>query len=157
MRIQSHLLFGWMSNTLTSCCDCELWLFIGFRANQTDLNGLRMPKILLSNREGRRREGCEKGRGIGALQDCVCMCVRVGDRGAPCLFHWLAPVTTYQQHTKPPEDNRVSFTRSIFFTALILPLTVIVDRFTPPLFPSFHFLLPFLFVSLLHIQIHVSF
>lgn len=39
----------------------------------------------------------------------VCVCVRrVGDRGAPCLFQWLAPVTTHQQHTKPPEDVSVA-------------------------------------------------
>lgn len=60
----------------------------------------------------------------------VCVCVRVGYRGAPCLFHWLAPVTTYQQHAKPPEDAFLTLTRSIFLIALILSLALIFDCFT---------------------------
>lgn len=97
------------------------------KSNQTGPNQPSMRETLLSNRE---RE--ERGS-TGAWQDrecvCVCVCVRVSDRGVPCLFHWLAPVTTHQQHTKPPEDASLSLTRSVVLAALIPSPALIVDCF----------------------------
>jgi len=53
-------------------------------------------------------EGCMAGLCVYVCVCGVCVCVMLGDRGAPCLFHWLAPVTSHQQHTKPPEDPSLS-------------------------------------------------
>lgn len=92
----------------------------------------------------------------------VCVCVRVGYRGAPCLFHWLAPVTTYQQHAKPPEDAFLTLTRSIFLIPLIFSLALIFDCFTSLVSLSlslscFNFSLsPWFCVSSLHKHTHTS-
>lgn len=56
------------------------------------------------------------------------VCVRAGDRDAPCLFHWLSPVTAHHQHTKRLKMSlRLSFTPS---SCLILSITLITDCFS---------------------------
>lgn len=96
------------------------------KSNQTGPNQPSMRRLFCQTERERREEALEHGRIVSV---CVCVCVRVSDRGVPCLFHWLAPVTTHQQHTKPPEDASLSLTRSVVLAALIPSPALIVDCF----------------------------